>query len=192
MIVLVIIISLLTITALLPPLIVVLSAYPGPFFVSFEGFVGDYSGTLISLGTLFLVSLLAVLASHLANVSAEKRILHETDQQRRLKLSEYRRIWLDELRDELAQVIGMCAFRSEINGGEKKQFLALIAKLQLRIHSSHQYHDEFIETLRAIATSQEEGKDNPITPADMITLSEKVLKEEWEQLKIELSQVKPI
>ncbi|NDW46198.1 hypothetical protein [Ruegeria sp. PrR005] len=174
------------ILAITPPLLVVLSDFEGGFFEKIEEFISVYDGTLIALGTLFLVSLLAILTTHLSNVAADRRERSNRRIQAELKLSDFRQLWINELRIDLAVYMAEVRFRK--NREDLSRLEEVSTRIFLRLNQNEE--DAFklggmIAKLVRVVRAENYDEEDEIV-SEILRLSRVVLKKEWERLKSDL------
>ena len=186
------ILSTLTVLALAPVLFVVLAEFPGNGFQKIEAFVSAYDGTLLSLGTLFLVSTLAVLAAHLSNRSAERRENYNRKIQAALQIAQFRQDWILELRGELAAVQAIMFRVSQTNA---KVSDAAVEEFTLRINNvflmlnpleerTKELRSALAEVGAALRSTESDHKKSLVRRFEEIAHA--ILKAEWERLKSDL------
>ncbi|ATG36853.1 hypothetical protein PhaeoP23_02749 [Phaeobacter piscinae] len=192
MIVLALVLFLLALTALTPPLIVLLGQFPGPLSVRVESFISEYDGTLISLGTLFLVSGLALLTTHLANTSASKREEYNRRIQAELKLAEFRQTWINDLRDNLADYMSHVGYTRDL---QKNVDAEKIGKIAARVELLMNAQDPNLKPLRVAMThmfrasiSKDENSSDAMK--ELTQVGQDILKTEWDRLKTDLASIK--
>jgi hypothetical protein len=157
------------------------------FDVSLETFLRENYGVLTSLGTLALVSGLALLTTHLSNRSAERREVHNRRIQAALQIAQFRQSWIEQLRRELASL------RAQLTAAKKENFSTKEAQEKL----SHAFlmlnaNEDKTKELWACVTDfakayvdvNAEGKSSALSKFDDVARA--LLKEEWDRLKREL------
>ncbi|AXT27597.1 hypothetical protein D1823_14035 [Ruegeria sp. AD91A] len=172
---------LLAVLILIPPLLLLLQSYPGSFAQKFESAVSEFDGTIISLGTLFLVSGLALLTTHLSNRSSEKREAANRLISTEMKIAEMRKKWIDDLRDDLAVFSSLVS--TESGPESMREEVELASRILLRLNPKDPNYDSLREHLKS--ASGEFGAEDP-DMSELVALrevSQKILKHEWERLK---------
>lgn len=121
----------LSVVAFAPPLLVVVGKPEAEPLSQAEKFIRDYQGILTSIGTLALVSCLAVLQVYMSNRSSELREITNRRTQTELKLSEFRRDWIAEVRDDAAELVSIVYNKDRKEMVSRLQFLATRICLKL-------------------------------------------------------------
>lgn len=183
---------LLAATAVFPVFIVVLGEFEGTFLERLELIISKYDGTLISLGTLFLVSGLALLTTHLANTSAAKREEYNRRIQAELKLAEFRQTWINDLRNNIAEYVSHVGFTRDLQQNVDSEKVGNIAA---RVELLMNAQDPNLKPLRkAMATlynasiSKDESSSEAM--AELTHVGQEILKTEWDRLKKDLASIK--
>jgi hypothetical protein len=168
-------------------------------FVQLNGFLFKYRSVLISLGTLFVILLTTIFATHLSNTSAEKRQEADRLLNAELKLSDFRQEWINVLRNDLAEIISI----SYVFFDEKEKRLKNLSKLKdldarvrMRLNPKpyaelERRIDSYIEEL---VNCSENGDELGAFKAreGLARAGAKFLKEEWDFLKGNLDKLKRI
>lgn len=181
MILLAIVLFLFALTALTPPFIVLLGQFPGSVPAKLETFISTYNGTIISLGTLFLVSALALLTTHLSSASAEKRERYNRRVQSELKLAEFRQKWIEDMRDDISELLRL-SFHSS-NEGEVSNAYKLSVKIQMRLNLSEDLAEDLAKALEVVSRPGLSDLEHSAALANVAVTSRKYLKQEWSRLK---------
>lgn len=152
----------------------------------------EYNALATSIGVVILLVFLTLVATHIANKSAEKRQIFEADRHRRLKLSEFRQVWINDLRNDLSQFISICAYQKDSEEEEIKKMIFLIAKIQIMMNADDPNFSKLVDCMKNL--SKPKLDDTPTTendalPSELIKLSRTILKEEWKRLKKELGDM---
>lgn len=165
----------------------------GSSVADFENFVRDYAGTIISLGTLALVSFLALLTSHVSSKAADQREIlaaeaikdRETVNQRvqaELQIAKFRQAWIDETRSELAEFLQL-AFHCERDDHVARMFY-LNSKIKMRLNHKEKLALELDEAMRALAPGAIVGDAAQVKALTHATkVGNEFLRNEWGRLK---------
>jgi len=189
------------ILAIAPLIVTILGGYSGSIYERIDAFHNDYGSLLVSIGTLFLVSFLALFTTLLANRYADRRELSNREIQAQLKLSEFRQKWIDELRADLARLISITTAISGTAKHTDEKKLAILemyeldSRIRLRLNPYEPKAQEIEEIVirlvnAATIASSSEGFQATITNREKLAkLSSIYLKNEWDVLKKKLEQV---
>lgn len=192
MIALVAVFSTLTVLAILPWIVVALSACSDASSTPIECVIKKYDGTIISLGILVLVSGLALLTAILTNRSTDISQKSNRKIRAELQIASFRQKWIDALRNDLAEFQSICVVLSntakEHGGDELKLYrlAELSARIQLRMNPDDRDYSALMDTLRlqrdAIISGNKNGQSG------MNRTSQEILKREWDRLKHDLRE----
>ncbi|KUJ77680.1 hypothetical protein [Ruegeria profundi] len=180
---------LLSLVALAPVLFVAISGYKGPILQKTELFISDHDSTLLSLGTLFLVSSLALLSSHISNKSAERREWYSRRIQASLQMSEFRLKWVEELRSELAQLqTEMSVYNKEASDFKELtlRFRKVFLMLNFEEKNTKDLNQSFQRYVQSLRDADKDKKNACLK--EFHRISNRILKEEWKRIKVELEQ----
>ena len=194
----------------LPVFLLVLVIYFGALpLEEFERFVRKYSGTIISLGTLALVSFLALLTSRMADQAADSRnSLAEQAAERReeltaeatdrreaqnqkvqaeLQISQFRQAWIDETRNEIAE-FSQLAFHRE-NTDQLARMFYLDQKIRMRLNSEEPLAKDLLDALSDLTPGSEQDDDAHTDALIYVTLAaNNFLRNEWRRLKRDIRE----
>ncbi|SHJ46996.1 hypothetical protein SAMN05444000_10945 [Shimia gijangensis] len=194
----------------LPVFLLVLVIYFGGLpLEEFERFVRKYSGTIISLGTLALISFLALLTSRMADQSADSRnrlaeqaaerreelVAEATDRrealnqrvQAELQISRFRQAWIDETRNEVAEFLQL-AFHRETTEQIARMFY-LDRKIKLRLNEQEELASELVDALGDLTPDEEQTEDEHSQAiVDATEAGNKFLRNEWRRLKTDIRE----
>jgi hypothetical protein len=93
-----------------------------------NSFLLKNNDALLSIGTLFLISFLAILQVHISNVSSETREKSNRKTQVEMKLAEFRNIWVSDLRDQASELFSL------VVTAKNSEKMPQIRKLSTSIH----------------------------------------------------------
>ncbi|GEM_PF-2845540 len=165
------------------------------FNLEFEVFARKNGGILVSLGTLGLVSLLALGTTLLANRFANLREASNRKIQSELKLSEFRQKWIDALRSDLASVISISTGMFEIDDiSDRKegiyQLFSLESKIRLRLNPDEPPAMALLDAVDQLLQSVEvnDGGETFTNIKNLADLATRYLKNEWNVLKDNLDK----
>ncbi len=184
MIALVVVLAVLTFLAITPVVLAALSKYPGGLIDKIELFVSQFDGILISIGTLSLVSMLAVLTARLTNQSAERREKANRKVQSELKIAEFRRQWIDEMRSDLTEFSRLVFHRDGID--DISQLFAIRTKIYMRLNLEEKKALAVVQAMDEAYTADFNEADTETLMKTQIRLSRvsnEFLRGEWRRLK---------
>ncbi len=142
------------------------------------------------LVTVIGVPAITYLVTSLMNKSSERRAANERHVERvlarELKLSEFRQNWINELRLDFSQYLGILASLQPISKEETNRLSLIINKILLRMNHHDPDFKKLTETMTQSLKSAE-SRHSPAENPDLIVLMGKILKREWERLKQDLS-----
>lgn len=146
MIALVPLFSVLTLVAIAPWAIVAVSKCSGTFLDRLECVLDAHESTLIGLGTVVLVAGLALFTSYLTGRSADKREQSNRKIQAELQLAQFRQLWINELRDDLAKLSELLLRSGD--GRDESLVIYLSSKIVMRLNLEKEKNsDQFKEPL---------------------------------------------
>lgn len=174
--------------------------FPGSGWERFEALVSKYDGIIISIGTLLLVTGLAVFTTFLSNKNAarleaanrENSDLRERANRRiatQLKLVEFRQAWINDLRDQLAAYYGKVAVAGpNFNGWDE---LAQIGnKILLLMNPEDKDYNALVGVLTRVTDAMHGQVGEAVAAhSEMRDIAQRILKREWNRLKDDLGSV---
>ena len=126
-----------------------------------------------------------------ATARAAKDRSLQREMMKKIKIADFRKDWLDELRSELAELIQLSGKDFTTKGDDLSQsdhvfdLYALVSKIQLRLNPADENFESLRETLERCTTAVD-LKELARAHANIVTIGRKILKAEWEKLKTEL------
>jgi hypothetical protein len=108
-----------------------------------------------------------------------------------LEISKYRQDWINSLRDEIADFIG-AAGNPNVEGADVRGMTAM-AKIHLRMNPKDQDCLALVDAMIALSRTIKQKKDSVgiqnwgDANSELIEVSHRILKREWERLKNDLS-----
>jgi hypothetical protein len=174
--------------ALIPLIIVTLSSYEGGLFESLQYFFTQHSGVIVSLSTLFLVSGLALLATHLANSSAERLERQKRKLSAEIKLAEFRQDWINRTRDDFALLFAELRRNKNSLDGEL-QFK--LQRIVLSLNPKEKETKRIYALMKDWADSSD-AKASQIALNVIATKAGEILKIEWDRLRADLEGAQDI
>lgn len=185
--------TLLALVAFAPVLIVAIGDHPGPLSAQIEDFLTRYDAILTSVGTLLLVSALALSGTYLANRSSERRENANRRTQIEMRLAEFRQDWIDGLRDDLAELASILNSDTDLDKRRHEKMVVLHARIMLRMNNGDMKYPDLLNGMSGYikAARLEGGKERDIAltaaHTELITVSQDILKREWDRLKKDLN-----
>lgn len=169
--------------AFLPVFLVALGEYNGSFAERIEAFIGANDSLIVSIGTLALVSALALLTTFLANSSAEKREKSSQSVQTELKIAEFRKEWIGSFRDDLSRY-GLLIFIPKKKAEEERERLQLEMKLNMRLNLDEPLAKELKQAMlhaKKVGSGSDDAKKNKALKR-FIEAGNTFLRHEWRRL----------
>lgn len=156
-----------------------------------NGFLEENAGILTSVGTIVFVGLITIFATHLSNVSSENRERNNRHIAAEIKLSDFRQTWINGLRDDISELSAHLATSDYGEAEVRYKGILLLNRIKLRMNRKDKNYEMLLEAIRlAIAEASENSKKPREKKADknreLISVSQDVLKSEWERLKRDL------
>ena len=174
--------------------------------VVLNDFIENHSSLLLALGTLLLVSGLTVLSAMIVSASQERverqnrensllsgRI--EKNIRKELKLSEYRQIWIGELRDDLAEYVSLLSAAVSSNSRKVSNAETVVSmRIYLRLNHSEDLPEKLRQAVMKFQAVREEKSDDVDKEQEefhkalhqITKIGQKILKAEWSRLKDDL------
>lgn len=156
-----------------------------------EIFIRENHGIIISLGTVFLLSLLAYATAAISSASAEKAQKANRSLSSELKLSDFRQSWIDALRDDLSLASKLAArFEEDFKDSViKAELVEVIARVRMRMNPNDPDDDALAAAFaKALGASKVAYGWDDETEAISI-VGQRILKREWERLKADLKRI---
>lgn len=160
-----------------------------------ERFIEKFGSIILSVGTIFLVTGLTLLATRWANASQERvsadnliaeKIAARTELKiaKEIKLSEFRQSWINDLRDELSEYVSIIGKR-ELSTDEQARVLLLSARIRLRLNPKEGVTKDIGTHITEIQRCRN-AEDDKLIAAEigkLIQTGNVFLKHEWDELK---------
>jgi hypothetical protein len=140
----------------------------------------------ISAGGLISGSILSSRASDRAAQSAREAMEHQTKLNAKSKIAEFRQAWINNLRDAMAKVM-----RQELGAPAQSEVIEATAKIQLLMNKKDGRYPQLTECLKEYAIAMKSG-DQRYDSSKLLEVCQDILKNEWEVLKKELLELKPV
>lgn len=157
---------------------------PTELIVHINDFLGQNANILTSVGTLIFVTGLTVYATHLSNISSERRERNNRLIAAELKKAEFRQAWINTMRDDLANYSALHWSR-ELQGGveQRREAVALQARILMRMNPEDRDYEVLLSSLLNPVASPSEGREA------LVIVGQRFLKREWERLKDDLAAI---
>ena len=146
-----------------------------------EKAIRTYQGILLSIGTLILISLLGLAASQISSDSAERREKSNRKSTSELKISEYRQVWITEMRSDLSKLASLL-----LNPGTSDQLreaLYLRSKIEMRLNLEEVLAIDLNDKMLAMWSKGIGDGFDINSHTKFIAASNVYLKSEWSRLK---------
>ena len=146
----------------------------------------------------FSVPLLTLIVTAIVTISqstqASRNRINDREIQRLVKIAEFRETWLNDLRNELADLISYSLDRGERAPEKSVAFNRSLAKVRLRLNEKEESTAELNDALDEILDYHElaKNKDDPRrgeAQSQLVQAGRKILKAEWDRLRSDLELV---
>ncbi len=166
--------------------------------LAIECWIKERAATLTSIGTLFLVGFLTLFATYMTNAAAAARELSNRTVAAELKKSEFRQQWIDKVREDLAEIVGLARIYETATEKDKEAKNAVVdtlknlnAKLRLRLNPNGNPEKELKCKVFRVVDAVEHGTSNiPDLREALADFGAQFIKDEWENLKLLLDKAK--
>ena len=168
-----------------------------------ECFLSTHKDILTSVGTVVLVSSLALGAAVVSSRSAEVAQKAQRDLSAELTLSEFRQNWINELRRDLAEMVASSYEISEKSGQEDKanerqtklkEIKNVESRVRMRLNPSEAAREEREleqEIIKLIRFHEVQKYDEEVSQREIVAnLGAKFLKTQWSELTDNLNTLK--
>lgn len=152
-----------------------------------DAFLGKYQNLLISLGTLFLVSLLAVWGTHLTNSSAERREKSNRRVQAELQVSQFRQAWINEMRDDLSEFTYL-VFNKKEKSSVNAKATHLLFKIQIRLNTKEPLAKSLDDIVMDILVHKGSEDERAELILKLVEASRAYSQNEWKRLKEDIQE----
>ncbi len=156
-----------------------------------ELFIRERHGIIVSIGTVFLLSLLAYASAAITSASAENAQKANRSLSSALKLSDFRLAWIDALRDDLSLASSLAAkFEHNYSDLElKAELVEITSRVRMRLNPNDPDDDALVKAFaKALGASKDEYGWDDSTEAISV-VGQRILKREWERLKADLKKI---
>lgn len=137
---------------------------------------------LLSIGTLLLISFLALIQTYISNKSSDSRDQANRAVQAELKIAEFRQEWINSLRDELEE-FNQLAF-ADPKERDNSRISAVLAKVRMRLNLNESLALSLYKAmLEAGRTDHRSGEDEVAALISLNEAAHKYLSNEWKRLK---------
>lgn len=123
--------------ALSPVLLIVLGNCEGAsIWLRMECVLSEYSGIVISLGTLFLVSGLALFTTYLSNSASKRESETNLKVAQALKLADFRQSWINKMREDMTEfsVLSFVSTERDLSTDETAALIRLATSIEMRLN----------------------------------------------------------
>lgn len=149
-------------------------------------FLRENAPILTSVGTLLLVGMFTIYATHLSNIASEERELNNRRIASELKKSDFRQQWINALRDDLSELVGLAQSESDAEkwASDVSRMKVLDARIRLRLKPDGTAESLLREQVFRVVDAAE--RRNIALASEREKLAEmgaKFIKDEWEHLK---------
>lgn len=150
-----------------------------------NSFLKNNSDALLSVGTLLLISLLAILQVHIANVASEKREQSNRKTQVEMKLSEFRQAWILDLRDLVSEFSSLV--HDSKSADEITRMRALATKIPLFFDPNQDDYKKVLLLITEFLKAKVSGDQSFNSKSTELEMQfAYILDREWGKMKAEL------
>lgn len=143
------------------------------------------------LVTVLAVPAITFFVTRLLNASSERRAVQERvlerELARRIKVAEFRQVWINELREDLAELASRSVNLETAGSDGIKAINRRLASIRLRLNTNESSANELLEIINKIFQSKSDPHGSFQT--DLVKHGQAYLKTEWDRLKRELAEV---
>lgn len=191
--------------AMFPFLIIAINSFEGGLMLRLNGLLETYDAVFLSVGTLFIVSGLAVLSAKIsgrsiATVEIENR-KHRVEMAKvnlksakEMKIAEFRQIWINDMRRDVAEYISVTAGDMVAKKFDDKDRLermsVLSSQIFLRLNPNEKLSEDLGNKIREIAKARRSKDIEALNTLlrEFASISREILKGEWKRLKDDLDE----
>ncbi|MBY6056000.1 hypothetical protein [Leisingera daeponensis] len=191
--------------AMFPILIIAINSFEGGLMLRLNVLLEKYEAVFLSVGTLFIVSGLAVLSAKIsgrsiATVEIENR-KHRVEMAKvnlksakEMKIAEFRQIWINDMRRDVAEYISVTAGDMVAKKFDDKDRLermsVLSSQIFLRLNPNEKLSEDLGNKIREIAKARRSKDIEALNTLlrDFASISREILKGEWKRLKDDLDE----
>ena len=168
-------------------------------------FILDFYPTILGIGTVVLISFLALLTTVVSIEYSERREASNRRVQAELKIAEFRQIWINELRDDItkySKVLFQHGSKSTFGDAELDEVYTLMTRINLKLNHRENLANELWEKINAafeLACSYQTGdseaeraKIMEVSQNAMTSAARQFLKNEWDRLKEDLEKAQTL
>ncbi|MCA0930498.1 hypothetical protein [Ruegeria profundi] len=198
--------------AICPFVLIALSSYQGTFLEKTNSLLEQYDAIFMSVGTLLIVSGLAVLTARIASqsvstVEAENRKNRiemakiQLKSAKEMKIAEFRQKWIDDMRRDVAEYVSLSATdimsketddkdRQEEKEARRERLTALSSQIYLRLNPNEDLSERLAASIRNISEARRAKDISAMNDLlrEFASISREILKGEWRRLKDDLDE----
>ncbi|MEX0317133.1 MAG: hypothetical protein AB3N21_04250 [Ruegeria sp.] len=135
------------------------------------------------------IPVLTLIVTWLTTLASEKRTAKDRQEQRELqkalKMSEFRRDWIESLRDEFAEVLSIARATHPVEKERVEEMSRKICRIMLLINQEDEDFAPLLKTLINMFDCLSEGKEFDFS--ELTKIMQKFLRKEWQKVKQEIS-----
>jgi len=149
-------------------------------------FIESNQEALLSIGTLLLISLLAIIQVYIGNRSSEAREQANRAIQGELKIAEFREKWISEIRQELAEYYFLASEDRETR--DHREFGKILTKIRVRLNLEEPLANNLYRTMLKVSDYLDDldPRQKGIALSEFGTASHDFLRNEWKRLKLDI------
>jgi hypothetical protein len=162
--------------------------------IELNDWIGRNQPLLASVAIPLITLIVTLSVNSFSNARASKDRILQREMTRKIKIADFRRDWIDELRSELAEVVQLSGSdfiskSSELSGSKHVfELYALVSKIEMRLNPEDENYDLLRRDLE-LCTKASSTEEIAFAHAGIVTNGRKVLKTEWEKLKSEMRSI---
>ncbi|MEW9918192.1 hypothetical protein AB2B41_01135 [Marimonas sp. MJW-29] len=150
-----------------------------------NAFLKRYNAIFLSLGTIFVVSVIAIYTTYLAGWYAERRDRVNRSISAQLKLAEFRQIWISEMRNDISELLRLSYSPESAQDVAKAYGLSM--KIEMRLNPAEPLAMAVSESLLQVSETSGNDAKHHLALSNLTVASRKYLKAEWKRLKEDIA-----
>ena len=158
----------------------------GDIFTSVNNWIEHHQALVVAVGIPLVTGLVTAFISYRTGLSIAAAQRKDRLLQRSTKIAEFRKDWIEGLREDFAQVIAVSGAR--FVSKEKFDILiecyALVSKIQMKINQKDEHYQSLVDSLHSAVDAGKLAEAH-----DAVTkIGLEILKREWDKLKFEMNE----
>jgi hypothetical protein len=149
-----------------------------------NAWISTHQPLLISVVVPLLTLFVSQRASRSSERAAAKSKLIERRLQSEMRIAEFRQVWIDKLREAFVDIIENCSKPIRTGNEDYPIVMARVARVELMMNPRDPDYGKL-----KILVDQLRAGDHSGVPKELVTVSQAILKREWDRLKGDLAKV---